>query len=403
MQANHTNSQVILASKLVMPEKIISDAALVVKDSKIQAVGEKETIQIPESANILEYSDKIIAPGLIDIHIHGFDGVEAGHSVEDTIQIAQSIARNGTTAFLPTVSFAPTLEGMLEMLDITAQAIETEQDGAQMLGINFEAPFITRKGKGPWDRYPPAGLSAGKMARDPSVKELRQMAQAARGHIKTMIIAPELEGALDVIREMRKLGIIPSVGHTAASYEEVVKGIEAGLLLATHIYNAMRRQDHREPGVIEAALMRDELTAEIVGDCVHVLPPAVEIAIRCKGVDNIILVTDNTKFAGMPNGEYKDDLGRDVVKDDEKVHIPGWTLVGSVSPLNRNVSNTITRVGRSLPEAFKMAALNPARLLGLENQKGSLEPGKDADLIVVDDQINVHATMIRGKWLPDLT
>jgi N-acetylglucosamine-6-phosphate deacetylase len=136
---------------------------------------------------------------------------------------------------------------------------------------------------------------------------------------------------------------------------------------------------------------------------VHVLPPAVEIAIRCKGVDNIILVTDNTKFAGMPNGEYKDDLGRDVVKDDEKVHIPGWTLVGSVSPLNRNVSNTITRVGRSLPEAFKMAALNPARLLGLENQKGSLEPGKDADLIVVDDQINVHATMIRGKWLPDLT
>jgi N-acetylglucosamine-6-phosphate deacetylase len=204
-----------------------------------------------------------------------------------------------------------------------------------------------------------------------------------------------------VIEDMCRLGIVPSAAHTTASYDQVVAAIDVGLKSATHLYNGMRRQDHREPGVIEAVLARDELCAEIVGDCVHVHPPAVDIAVRCKGTDRIVLVTDNTRFAGLPNGVYKDDLGRDIVKDDEKAHVPGWTLAGSVSPLNRNVRNMITRASCSLPEAVRMASLNPARLIGVADRKGSLEVGKDADLIVIDEHINVYATMVNGDWVHD--
>jgi N-acetylglucosamine-6-phosphate deacetylase len=401
MQSNKPMPQALIASQLVTPQQVIRDAALVIEKGVITAVGHKDEIDIPETCDVLDLGDKTIAPGLIDVHIHGFAGVEVGQSVADALHIAEAIAHNGTTAFLPTVSFAPTLDGMLEMLETTAAAVETASGGAQMLGIHMEAPFFSKAGKGEWDRYPPAGYLAGTMARDPSVEELRLMAQAAGGHIKIMSIAPELDGALAVIEDMCRLGIVPSAAHTAASYEQVAAAIEVGLKSATHLYNGMRRQDHREPGVIEAVLSRDELTAEIIGDCVHVHPPAVNIAVRCKGTDRIVLITDNTRYAGMPNGIYKDDLGRDIVKDDEKAHVPGWTLAGSVSPLNRNVRNMVTRVGCSLPEAVKMASLNPARLIGVADRKGSLEVGKDADLIVIDEHINVYATMINGNWVDD--
>ena len=390
---------VIHAGRMVLTGTVVEDAILVIEAGKIAAAGKSGEFELPENVPCFSFPDKIIAPGLIDIHIHGFTGVDVGQSNTAAQKVADSITQYGITGFLPTLSFAPSVEQLCQMLDSTASAIENQHTGAQMLGINFEAPFITRAGKGPYDRYPPAGLSAGAMAHDPSVDELALFADSARGHIKTMIIAPELNGALDVIYAMRVHGIIPSAGHTTASYEQIVDAIHAGLGLVTHLYNGMRRQDHREPGVIEAALTHDELVAEIVGDCVHVLPPALEIAIRCKGVDGLVLVTDNTKFAGMPNGVYEDDQGREVVKDDEKVHIPGWTLVGSVSPLNWNVGNIVHRLGHSWPEAFRMAALNPARLLSLQDRKGSLEPGKDADLIIIDEQINIHRTMIQGDWV----
>ena len=139
--------------------------------------------------------------------------------------------------------------------------------------------------------------------------------------------------------------------------------------------------------------------AEIIADCIHVHPPALDIAFRCKGADRLILISDTLKYAGLPNGTYIDEMGRKIVKDDEKAHIPGWTLAGSISPLNRNVRNMIQRVGVSLQDAIKMASLNPAKLLGVADRKGSLEVGKDADLIVIDENINVEAVMIKGEWI----
>jgi N-acetylglucosamine-6-phosphate deacetylase len=350
-------------------------------------------------SEIIDTGDKIIAPGFVDQLIHGSHGYKAGASVEETLNFASAVITNGVTSVLPTVSFSSTLEEMLASLQITADAVESESPGAELLGINFEAPFFTKKGKTQWDRYPPAGYYAGKMARDPSIEELHQMQDAARGHIRLMTIAPELDGALEVIAEMNKLGIVPSIGHTAASYDEAIAGVKAGAKSATHVYNAMRRQDHREPGVIEAVLTCDEIMAEIIADCVHVFPSALDMAVRCKGVDKLILVSDTLKYANMPNGTYVDELGREIVKDDERAHIPGWTLAGSISPLNRNVRNMIQRVGVPIHDAVRMASLNSSRLLGFAERKGSLEAGKDADLILIDEDINVYAAMRKGQWI----
>jgi N-acetylglucosamine-6-phosphate deacetylase len=393
------DAQVLYAKKMVLAENIVLDAVLLINKGKISAVGKRGEIQIPESSRIVDVGEKTIAPGLIDQMVHGSHGFKAGVSIEETLRFAEAMIHNGVTSFLPTVSFSPTLEGMLESLSTTAQSMNIESTGAEILGINFEAPFFTKASATQWDRYPPAGYYAGKMARDPSTEELHLMQEAANGHIRLMTIAPELDGALEVIGEMNNLGIVPSIGHTAASFDQTRAGIEAGAKSATHLYNAMRRQDHREPGVIEAVLVSDEIVAELIADCIHVFPPALEVAVRCKGVDKLILISDNLKYAGLPNGIYIDELGREIVKDDEKAHIPGWTLAGSISPLNRNVRKMIQQVGVSLPEAIKMASLNPAQLLGFGEQKGSLALGKDADLIVIDDDINVYAVMRRGEWM----
>ena len=390
---------VLYAGRLVLQEEILHDAAIVIQGGEIIAVGPRSEVQIPKDGRQLDVGDRIIAPGLIDQMVHGSHGFKAGVSVEETLKFAQVMIRNGVTSFLPTVSFSSTVDEMQQSLAVTAQAVERSSPGALMLGINFEAPFLTRAGKSEWDRYPPAGYYAGKMARDPSVGELRDYQQAAKGHIRLMTIAPELDGALEVIREMCNLDIVPSIGHSAASYEEARAGIAAGAKSATHVYNAMRRQDHREPGIIEAALVSDEIMAEIIADCVHVFPSALDMAYRCKGPDRLILISDTLKYAGLSNGIYIDELGREIEKDDEKAHIPGWTLAGSISPLNWNVRNMIQRVGVPMGEAIKMASLNPARLLGVADRKGSLEAGKDADLIIIDEDVNVEGVMIKGNWM----
>jgi len=393
----HTN--VFYSKKLVLPDKVVENAAIVIQNGAILALGERSKVRVTGRAKFFDLGDRILAPGLIDQMVHGSHGYKAGVSVEETQKFAEVMIHNGVTGFLPTISFSPTVKEMQASLAVAAKAVETQVTGSQMLGINFEAPFLTKAGKSQWDRYPPAGYYAGKMARDPSVDELRAYQEAANGHIKLMTIAPELDGALAVIDEMLKLGIAPSIGHSAASFEEARAGIIAGAKSATHEYNGMRRQDHREPGIIEAVLVSDEIMAEIIADCIHVYPPALDIAFRCKGADRLILISDTLKYAGLPNGTYIDEMGRKIVKDDEKAHIPGWTLAGSISPLNRNVRNMIQRVGVSLQDAIKMASLNPAKLLGVADRKGSLEVGKDADLIVIDEDINVEAVMIKGEWI----
>lgn len=388
---------IISASRLVTPDRVIEDGGVIVQYGRIQAVGLSHELPYIPGAERLDFPGKILAPGLIDLHIHGQNGYEAGADSGAIQVMADAICWSGVTSFLPTLSFAPTPEALCSRLQRAANEIGALKHGAQALGIYLEAPFLSPSPGTVWDRYPPSGLSAGKMARLPSVQELYEYHAAASGWLRIMAIAPELPGAPEVIAEIVRLGIVPSAAHTCASYEEMIQAVNIGLKSATHLYNGMRRQDHREPGVIEAVLACDALVAELIPDFIHVLPPAVEIALRCKGAERLLLVTDNTRFAGLPDGVYEDDQGRHVIKEQSRAYIPGWTLAGSVSPFNKNLRNLVEGLGITLPQAFRMGSLNPARLIGMDSKKGSLEPGKDADLIVIDDQIEVQAAIVGGR------
>ena len=211
-----------------------------------------------------------------------------------------------------------------------------------------------------------------------------------------MSIAPEMDGALDVICEMVKLNIVPCAGHSTATYEQAMEAVQAGLSCAIHVFNGMIPLHHRRPGLLGAVLTCDEINAELIADGQHVSPAVMKILLRCKGVDRVHLITDNTIWAGMPNGTYEDG-DRTVVKEDRRVYVVGGTFVGSVAPMNLCVGNIVHSVGYSLAEAVKMASLIPAVVIGVDGRKGSLEPGKDADLVVVDEEVEVYMTVIKGQ------
>lgn len=384
-------SVVILASKVITPHQTIAQGAVIVRGQKVAAVGCAEDLTIPTEAEMIDVGDKIIAPGFIDIHVHGWGGLNLGESEDATRQIAVFMARNGTTSFLPTLGAAGgSLDPTYASLKAVRAAMQNGTGGAEILGIHMEGPYLSSA------ETARGSVSADSM-RPPSVEEFQRLFEASDGTLRIMSIAPELDGALDVIREMVKAGVIPSAAHSAATYEQAMAAVDAGLQSATHTFNGMIPLHHRRPGLVGAVLTCDKLNAELIADTHHVGPVAMQVLIRCKGPDKVTLVTDTTYMAGMPNGSYSIDGGRTVVKETLKATVVGGTLYGSVSPMNRDVGNIVQIVGRPLTEASEMASLNPAKLIGVAARKGSLEIGKDADLVILDEEFNVHLTMVRGQ------
>ena len=218
-----------------------------------------------------------------------------------------------------------------------------------------------------------------------------------------MGVSVELEGADAVISELRNLGVVPAIAHsTKATYEQFLRGVELGIRHVTHTYNVMTGLHHRKPGVVGGALTCDQVTNELISDGKHVSPTAMDILIRCKGVDKVTVISDNTSVAGLPDGEYHMQ-GRDIIKKDgvtrfiDSTPDMDHTMAGSEWPMNHNVNVLIKNVGVKMQDAIQMATLNPARVVGLDGKKGSLEPGKDADIIVVDEDMNVYLTFVKGK------
>jgi len=282
-----------------------------------------------------------------------------------------------------------TLDMMLERIANVRQVMAEDAGGAEILGIHLEGPFLSSA-----DTARGSQLVAN--LRKPSVRELQQMDEAAGGAIRKMAIAPELDGALDVIREMVKLNIVPCAGHSTATYEQAMEAVQAGLCCATHVFNGMIPFHHRRPGLLGAVLTCDEINAELIADGQHVSVPAMKLLLRCKGVEGVHLITDNTIWAGMANGSYPDGE-RTVVKEDSRAYVLGGTLVGSIAPMNLCVGNMVRSVGCSLGDAVRMASLNSALVVGVADRKGSLEPGKDADLVVIDNEVEVYMTMVKGR------
>jgi N-acetylglucosamine-6-phosphate deacetylase len=379
---------IITAAHLMTPSEWIESPVVVVEDGRIAAVGSVDSIQPPAGARQVRFPGLVLAPGFIDIHVHG----GAGHDVMQPDAAARAafeghMARHGVTSYLPTTVTAPMdrILAAVECLGKSMTARGADNNRAFPLGIHLEGPFISHVKRGV---HPPESLQR------PSPDTLDRFWQASGGTLRMMTIAPELPGAKETIRHARHLGVHSSLGHSDATYAQAKEGINAGAEHATHTFNAMRALDHRDPGILGAVLTEDSLTADIIADGIHVDPSVVRLFLRAKGPERSILITDAIGATGMPEGRYR--LGDlEVEVKDGRCEYQG-KLAGSVLTLDRAVRNVMGFAGWKLQQAVQLATLNPARLLGITGERGLIAPGRIADMVVLTPEGNVVQTIVAG-------
>jgi N-acetylglucosamine-6-phosphate deacetylase len=386
----------IRAGRLFTPTEVIEDGTLLIEQGRIQGVGPRSGVVLPRNASELDVRPLTLAPGFLDVHIHGAGGHDVMEARVEALQaICRMAARHGTTALLATVMTAPP-EQILRSLSVAARQTRAPwpaeaEPMAAVLGTHLEGPFINVARAGV---HPPEWIVG------PSIEQLQRFVDAADGTLRLLTLAPELEGALELIAWGRGAGLILSLGHTDATYEQACAAIERGASHAAHVFNAMRPFHHRETGVLGAVLDDPRVTAEVIADGVHVDAPAVRLLIRAKGPEAVLLVTDATAAAGMPDGIYR--LGplelevRNGVCRDRT-----GRLAGSSLSMDRAVRFAL-RLGLPPTQVLAMATLNPARLLGISHHKGRLAPGADADLVFLDADWNVAGVMTNRMSRPVL-
>ena len=374
----------LTAGRLYTPLQSVDQPLVLVEDGHIAEVSSRETREVPAGARLLDYKDAILAPGFVDIHIHGGAGHDVMEADSSALPAVESlIAKHGVTAYLPTTVTAP-LDHTLAALDRIAAAVENRarKDRARPLGIHLEGPFISHARRGV---HPPEHLLT------PSLALFERFWQAARGQIKMMTIAPELDGAIEVVAEAARRGVCVSLGHSDADTKSTQAAVAAGARHATHAFNAMRPLDHREPGIVGEMLTNPQLTADIIVDGVHVDPAVVRLFLKAKGAERAVLITDATAATGMPDGTYR--LGSFEVEVKNGKCMAEGKLAGSLLTMDRAVSNVMRFADWTLQAALRLATLNPARVAGLRG-RGEIEPGCEADLVVLSSNGEVRATII---------
>jgi N-acetylglucosamine-6-phosphate deacetylase len=386
-------SQLALTKATVLtPFNLIEEAVILIDGKRIIAVGAMDCMEIPPEFREVPLEGFLIAPGFIDLHLHGGGGAEIAQGTpESIVETAKFHATHGTTAFLAT-TISTGHDHLAEIAKSYASLKELDYKGAQCLGIHLEGPYISTQ-------YP--GIHPQGCLRLPSVGEMLSLQHLSNGGIKLLTMAPELPGALDVAATMASEGIISLIGHSAAGYDAVSDAISAGFKGVTHCFNQMSPFHHREPGIIGAALTRPELSIELIADGIHLHKAAIDIAWRCKGPDGIILVSDAMAPAGLLEGDFQTSIGRLTLARDGLKNEAG-KIAGSVLTLDKAVKNILHSADCTLTEAFRMATYNPARFLGINKRKGSLYPGKDADLVVMTTDLEVVATMVGGEVISGL-
>ncbi len=372
----------IVGGKIILKDSIVENCALLYDDKIIDIIPEN---LVPENAEIIEANGGYVAPGLIDLHIHGYLSKDVCDGEEESIRtISKGLLANGVSGYLPTT--------MTEDMSVICKALETcrslkeeskNWDGSIILGCHAEGPFISESKKGAQDaKYilkPDANF----------VKEYKDI-------IKTITLAPETDTEnFDAIREIcAETDVVVSMGHTSADYETAMKSIDAGVKHTTHLFNAMTPLTHRAPGVVGAALNGD-VSVELIVDTVHVDKSLYNMLWKLKG-RKLCFITDCLPAGGLPVGEYTLG-GQKIFYDGTICKLEDGTIAGSVLQLNKGVWNVYNNSDIPLYECVNCASLNPATVLGLEKTKGSLEKGKDADIIITDNEFNVKKTIIAGE------
>ena len=375
---------------LYTPNTVVRDGAVLVRGRRIAAVGPARDVTPPasESVDLIDVRGGIIAPGFVDLQVNGAAGTlfTQEPTTEALTVIAAVLPQHGCTSFLPTL-LSCSEEDTHWAMAAAARACADPPAGAQVLGVHMEGPFLHPDRAGAHDR---------RLLRSPSTADLAQWLEASDGVLRLLTLSPELPGASEVIREAVRCGLAVAVGHTAATYDESAKAAELGASLVTHLFNATGGLSAREPGVVGAALALDELSASLIADGIHLHPAVVRTAVRAKGVERVVLVTDAMPPVGAAAQEFSL-LGRRVTVRDGACRLADGTLAGSTLTMDQALRNVIRWTGVSLQDALAMATLLPARLIGADASKGSLETGKDADVVVMDSDLRVLLTLVGGQ------
>lgn len=373
---------------IVTPFQLLEDRIIIIEKGKIIAITDKkEDLALLKNVEIIEAQNKFIVPGYIDIHVHGGGGSDVMDGEYEAIkQVATTHSRFGTTAFLPT-TMTMTKDKIIKSLKSIHEARLKGTGTAEILGIHLEGPYINPEKK---------GAQKEEDIKKVSVEEFLEFNQASGNLIRLVTIAPEMPGAIDFIRWLHQQGIIVSVGHSNATYKQVQEGIQAGLSHVTHIFNAMRGLHHREPGVVGAALSSPKLIVEMIADGIHLHPIVLKMLTQIKESEKLVLITDAMRATGFKEGTY--DLGgQEVIVTQGQAKLKNGTLAGSVLTMDKAVKNLVTKVGISLLNAVQMASYNPAKCLGIDDKKGSLELYKDADIVILNKNLETELTMVAGK------
>ena len=371
----------IINGKIILKDRIVEDGVLLYSEV-IEGVVAGD--QIPEGAEVIDAKGGYVAPGLIELHIHGYLGKDVCDGEEESIRvIAEGIVQNGVTAFLPT-TMTESMETITKALNVIRNVMEKSKTwkGSTVLGAHAEGPFISPSKKGAQDP---------KYILKPDAKFVKEYADV----IKTITLAPE-EDTEDfaAIREIvRDTDVVISMGHTSADYDTAMKSVAAGVKHTTHFFNAMTPMAHRAPGVVTAALNSDA-SIELIVDTFHVFPAFYDLLFKLKG-RKMCFITDCLPAGGLPYGEYTLG-GQKIIYRDIVCRLEDGTVAGSVLKLNKGVWNVYTNSNIPLNECVNGASLNPATVLGIQDKKGSLDVGKDADIIITDNEFNVLKTIIKG-------
>src|SRR6201988_2346116 len=385
---------IFTAARLYTPAEEIQNPLVVVEDGRILDLLSRSAKEVPANASFVDFGEAILAPGFLDIHIHGGAGLDVMRaSVSELPPLGKFEASHGVTGYFPTTVAAP-LASTCAALERLADAIVAAQKsapnggpvGARPLGIHLEGPFLSHKRRGV---HPPENLL------EPTVEIFERLWQAARGHVRMMTIAPEIPGAMEVIAEAARRKVCVSIGHSDAEMPVAQAAVKAGARHATHTFNAMRPLDHREPGIIGEVLSDDSLSADLIADGIHVAPEVVKVFLQAKGIERAVLITDAISATGMPDGRYQ--LGPIQVDVKDGKCTSGGSLAGSVLTMDRAVRNVMQFARWSLKDAVRAATVNPARAVGLDRQHGVLTRGADADFVVLGPSGEVRKTIIGGR------
>jgi len=371
-------------AKLVTPAGVYNPGWLRCKGGVIIALGSGAAPETHEG-DIIDAGGDWLLPGFVDIHVHGGMGAEAMDATPEALRaMSRFSAENGVTAFLPT-TWTDSAERIQAALANIAACTGPQPDGATIAGAHMEGPYLNPSKCGAQST-----LHIRAAARDEVMPWLDMNV------IRLISLAPEIPENRWLITECTRRGITVSAAHTAATYDEMLYAASLGVTHATHTYNAMTGLHHREPGTLGAVLTLPQVRCEIIADNIHVHPGAMKLAFAAKGAGGIVLVTDAIRGAGMPDGTYPVD-DREITVKDGSARLADGTLAGRILTMNAALRNFMNAAGAPLETIWRVASLNPAQAVGIASRKGSLEIGKDADLVLVDDSISVHLTMVEGR------